>query len=368
MGIFKENIQKMKEYDPPQEGRYADNLLLLDFNERTLGPPQRIRTLLSEYAMSGPLNLYPEYNNSTSKLARYAVVDDDQVLATNGSDQAIKLISDGVIKRPGRKVIIPKPTFAMFEICAEIQSAKIEGPRYKEPDLSFPLNEVINKIDADTDLVWICNPNNPTGTITPQDEIKKVLEAASPNTAVAIDECYYEFSGHTSKDLVNKYPNLLITRSLSKFAGIPSVRIGYIISQKQNIEQLRKIRGPYDVNGFVRPVIDAFYYPDTLIENRSYIDQVMTKSKPLMERFFHENGIKFYPSGANFILVEPTYSAKEIAQFLDDRNIRVRLRPDPPNTLRVSIGTVNDTNIFIETFSEFLESQSGSRLAPSLKT
>ena len=162
---IRENIKKMKPYQPPLEGRASGGYLLLDFNEMTIEPSPKVKKALKEFVDSGRLQVYPEYGDLEAKIAKYAGNKPGQVMVTNGSDQGIDVIVRAFVK-DGDKVIIPFPSFAMYYQSAEIQGAEILKPIYR-PDLSFPLEEVLGLIEKSVNrskLLIIANPNNPTGT------------------------------------------------------------------------------------------------------------------------------------------------------------------------------------------------------------
>ena len=352
MSKFRENITKMSPYKPPLEGRASRGYLLLDFNEMTIEPSPKVKQALKEFVDSGRLQVYPEYGDLDSRVAQYAQVKPSQVMVTNGSDQGIDVIFRAFVEK-GDKVIIPTPSFAMFYQSAAIQGAEILEPSYKE-DLSFPIKEVLDLIDSETRLIVLCNPNNPTGTVISMENVSKILKKAQDNnTAVLHDEAYFEFSGITARDLIQDFDNLFITRTLAKQFGIAAVRPGYVISQEQNIKELLKIRGPYDVNMFAKVAIDAAL--DDVDYAMSYIKEIMEESKPKIEEFFKENNVKYWPGAANFLLVKPADSQKAI-EVLESEGILVRPRKGPniEGTVRVSIGTLKDTERFITAFSKVL--------------
>lgn len=349
---FRENILKMSAYKPPLEGRALIGYLLLDFNEMTIEPSPGVKEALKKFVDSGRLQVYPEYGDLDSKIAQYAAVKPSEVMVTNGSDQGIDVIFRAFVEK-GDKVIIPTPSFAMFYQSAGIQGAEILKPSYKE-DLSFPLKETLDLIDKDIKLVIICNPNNPTGTAVSKEDVLKILKKAKDNNAAVLhDEAYFEFSGITVKDLISDFDNLFITRTLSKQFGIASIRAGYVLSQEKNIKELLKIRGPYDVNMFAKTAIiaaleDADYA-------KRYIKEVMEKSKPKVENFFKKNKVKYWQGAANFLLVKPI-DQKKALEVLESEGILVRPREGPniEKTIRISIGTLKDTDKFIKAYSKVL--------------
>lgn len=353
MPKFRENIKKMSPYKPPLEGRATEGYLLLDFNEMTIEPGPKVKKALKEFVDSGRLQVYPEYGDFDSKIAKYAGVKQSQVMVTNGSDQGIDVIIRAFV-RDGDKVIIPTPSFAMNYQSAGVQGAEILKPSYHE-DLSFPIDEVLNLINEDVKLIIIANPNNPTGTAISQKDLLKIIEKAKEkDVAILHDEAYFEFSNITAKDFIDGFDNLFITRTFSKTFGLVSTRPSYVLSQEKNIKELLKIRGPYDVNMFAKVAICAALEDIEYVRN--YITEVMEKSKPKLEKFFKENNVKFWPSAANFLLIKPN-NQKRALEILQSQGILVRPRKGPniEDTIRVSIGILKDTDRFIKAYSKVLK-------------
>ncbi len=352
--IFRQPVMDMQPYSPPLEGR-SQGFSLLDFNERTTPPHALVLRDVREYATEGDFQKYPEYGDLDSVIAAYIGVKPTEVIITNGSDQGIDIIYRALVK-DGDKVIVPAPTFAMLEQSAHVQGATIISPRYEGDKLDFPFQEVIDAISSDIKLIVICNPNNPTGTGVSREESEAIIKkAADANVSVLVDEAYHEFSPElTVVDLIPQYSNLFVARSFSKTMGVSSLRAGAIVSQEQNIAELRKIRGPYDVNMPAAIAMRALRYPEVVEDIKAYVEEVMGVSKPMIEDFYIENGIKFFPSSAGFHLIE----APGLYDFLrtrDGQKILIRPRSDPPGTVRVSIGTREDTEKYIEAFGEYLK-------------
>lgn len=353
--MFRRPVKDMQPYSPPLEGR-SKGFLLLDFNERTIPPHPLVTRSIREYIESGKFQVYPEYGQVNDVVANYAKVGYDKTYITNGSDQAIDIIVRGIV-REGDKVILPVPTFAMLEQSAKVEGAEIISPRYTGEDLKFPYEAVMDRIQEDVKLVIVCNPNNPTGTVVDKEKSESIIKKAnSLNVPVLYDEAYHEFSPeNTVADLVSEYDNLFVTRSLSKIMGISSLRAGYVISQNQNIEELKKIRGPYDINMVAVAAIMALRHPEVVEDMQSYTKEVMGVLKPMLEDFYRANNIEFFPSGAGFHLIK----AEGLYDFLKSSDspypILVRPRSDPKGTVRVSIGTRDDTAKYMLAFTEYLK-------------
>ncbi len=355
MAKVKERIKKIGHYEPPLEGRSEKDYLLLDFNERTIPPSPKVKTALKKFIDSDRLQVYPEYGNLEEKIAQYAGVKEGQSMVTNGGDQGIDIVCRAHLDE-GDKVIIPSPAFNMHYQSAGIQGAEILEPRYKE-DGSFPLVQILELLEDDeVKLVILCNPNNPTGLAIPIEDVEKILEKAEEKEiAILHDEAYFEFAKITAKDLIEKYDNLYIVRTFAKAFGLVAARAGYLISQEKNIQELLKIRGPYDVNVFAKVGVLAAL--EDLKYAKDYIKEVMEVSKPKLEEFLREKRIIFLPSVANFLLLKMENPEKIITR-LKEKGILVRPKewPDGSLAVRVSIGTLKDTERLVGAFDEVLTS------------
>ena len=343
-----QNIQKVQPYCPPLENRQEYDGILLDFNEATVPISPKVQQALSEMVKINQFQLYPEYADFNRKLASYAGVKPSQIMVTNGSDQAIDIIFRTFTAK-NDTVVIPSPSFAMFYQCAEGVGNRIITPAY-QADLSFPTNEAMRSITSATKLLVICNPNNPTGTLVQLDEIEAIVKKALQNDAlVYVDEAYYEFSKVSAATLIDKYPNLIITRTFSKAFGLAALRVGYLIAQTALIEEMRKIRGPYDVNTLGLKAANAALDDRQAMEN--YTDEVMGKAKSRVEQFFTENDVKFYPSSANFILFKPK-NTEFVFSTLREKGVLTRPRngKNINQSIRVSIGTEKQMREFIEIY------------------
>ena len=347
--MIKGIIKKMSHYKPPLEGRASRDYLLLDFNERTTPPSPKVKEALMKFIESGRLQVYPEYGDLEERIAQYAGVKNGQAMVTNGGDQGIDIICRAHLSE-GDKVIVPYPEFAMHYQSAGIQGAEILEPKYKEEGV-LPLGEILELMDDEkVKLIIFSNPNNPTGISTSVEDVEKILEKAKEkDIALLHDEAYFEFSGITARDLVEKYDNLYIIRTFAKAFGLVSSRVGYVISQENNIQELLKIRGPYDVDMFAKTAVLAAL--DDIKYMEDYVKEVMEESKPKLEGFLKEKGVFFYPSRANYLLLKLP-NAEQTIEGLKSEGILVRPKksPDDKMCLRVSIGTVKDTAKFIEVF------------------
>lgn len=363
----------MQQYKPPLSGRSNFKGILLDFNECTIPVSSVVSNALKTFVDSAKLGIYPEYEQALKAVAYYAGVNQNQLLLTNGSDEAIDLVFRAFTSE-GDKVIIPAPSFVMFNQYAQSVGNVVLQPCYTENvgvpqgengfvvtkvtladsglKLQFPLDEVLQSIDKTVKLIVICNPNNPTGTLISLENIGKILDKAK-NSMVLVDEAYFEFSGLSAVSLLQKYKNLIITRTFSKAFALAGLRVGYLLSCEENISELQKIISPYSVNSMAACALVAALKDIPYM--KSYVSEVMQKSKPLVENFFRENGIKFFESSANFILFKPENPADLVAKMANAGFLlRPRSGPNIDGTVRVSLGTLSQMRAFIRAFQIYL--------------
>lgn len=343
MSIFKSHLDAMSAYVPPLEGRDPAQYTLLDFNERTVPVADHIREALSAFVDSGRLQMYPSYGDIAERIAEYAGVLDSQVMITNGSDHGIELVIRSACES-GDEIIIPAPSFAMYGQVAGVENLVIVEPQYSFED-GYPVEQVIASVTDKTRVVVVCNPNNPSGTLVPAEDIVRIARAA-PRAAILVDECYFEYSGVTVAAHLDECPNLVITRTFSKTWGLPSIRFGYILSAAENIQTLLNVRGPYDINQFaVVAVSAALEKPDL---SMAYVEEVMTQSKPMMEAFLNQHGLRFWPSAANYLWVFPE-DPLLWCETLEKSHILVRPKADLDGRqgVRITIGTREQTERLI---------------------
>lgn len=343
MSIFKKHIDAMSAYKPPLEGRDPNRYTLLDFNERTVEVPELVRDALKAFVDSGRIHMYPSYGDITDRIADYCGVPADQLMITNGSDHGIDLIIRSAC-RAGDEIIIPGPSFAMYGQCARVEELTIIEPLYNR-ETGYPVAEVLAAITDKTRVVVVSNPNNPCGTIVSPDDIERIALAA-PQAVILVDECYYEYSRVTVVDRVGRLPNIAVTRTFSKTWGLPSIRLGYVISHAENILALLNVRGPYDINQFAVAAANALLgSPESSLD---YVDEVMAVAKPMLEQFFRSRGIDFWPSAANYLWVFPG-NAEALEKVLEASGILVRPKYNSEQQLglRITVGTEKQTKDLI---------------------
>jgi histidinol-phosphate aminotransferase len=349
MPAVKPHIAALAAYMPPWSGLDRRHYLRLDLGECTQAPPQHVAQAVFQAVQEG-IQRYPDYNNFMPKLAEYSAVAASCVLPCNGSDQAISLIVRAFLSA-GDSVLMAQPGFPIFMQAAALQNAKVISVPYQAHDLAFPLEAFVAAISAEVNLIVLINPNNPTGTPMSLAQIETVLQHAG-DIPVIVDEAYYEFTHVTAVPLLARYPNLIITRTFSKAFAMAGLRLGYIIASPELIQEFAKIRPPFDVNSAALAAACAqLEHPSHW---QAYIHEVMHVSKPMVENFFHEYEVFFYPGAAHFMLVKPKDRDAMVAHLKRQGILVFPMRaPAIKDTFRMSVGTAEETRSFIEAWRFF---------------
>jgi len=326
-------VLDMAPYSPPSAGRAGK--LRLDFNENTVGCSPRVIDFLTRKLCEDQLSIYPEYTRVKPALAAFFKVSPDELLLTNGTDEAIQVLVNTYID-DGDEVIILRPSYAMYRFYAEVAGASIKEIDYIPGTLAFPLAQLLDSITSSTRAILISNPNNPTGTATGVSELKQIL-ARAPQAAVLIDEAYYEFCGITALPLIRDYPNLFVSRTFSKVYGMAAMRIGCLFSQAANVQYLHKAQSPYSVNMLAALAAEAAVQDPEFVAN--YVLEAL-RARELLRAGLEKLGIGQAASSANFILGYFGDRAIEVREALRDKAILVRDRSyEIPGGVRITAGT-----------------------------
>src|ERR1700686_2560455 len=328
-------ILDRRTYEAPAEGRWGK--IRLDFNENTTGCGEAALAALRR--LSGKeLAMYPEYEAPTKSLARHFGVKREELVLTNGGDDALRVFFDTFVE-PGSHILICEPTFPMYRYYAEIAGARVETLLYGS-EMEFPLDEFVLSLRRKPAVIFIANPNNPTGTLLPLEAIKKILLGAT-STAVVIDEAYAEFSGVTVLPWIRKYRNLFVTRTFSKAAGLAGLRLGAAMACRESLALLRRAMPPFPVN------IGALVAAEAAGQERSAIRNYVKQTRETREWFVAELkrlGVRTFSSAGNFILADFGSQGPPLFNKLAMQGILVRERSKDigEGFVRISIGTASE--------------------------
>jgi histidinol-phosphate aminotransferase len=325
-------ILERRTYEAPAEGR--EGKVRLDFNENTAGcSPAVLRALRQMSAQQ--LAMYPEYQKGTERLARYFGVRSQELLLTNGGDDALRVFFDAFVDA-GSRVLICEPTFPMYRYYAEIFGARVEALRYG-PEMEFPMAGVLAALKRNPRVLFIANPNNPTGTLLHVSAVEKILRAAK-RTVVVMDEAYADFSGTTLVPLIGKYPRLFVARTFSKAAGLAALRLGAVIGRADSLSYLRRAMPPFPVN--VAALVAAEAAARDRASIRGYVRKILRVRKSF-ERELGELNVRTFPSAGNFLLANFGPDGPRLFQRLEREGILLRERSKElgPGFVRITIGT-----------------------------
>ena len=352
--IPREEIINMQSYSAPLENRR--NLLRLDFNENTLGPSQKVYEAIKGIKLN-EISIYPEYNLLKKFLSNNYYesrkFDPEEIGLFNGADAAINAIFNSFGDRD-EIFLTTNPTFGYYSPCSEIQGMRKITSTYEGENFLFPIKRFKeNIIKYKPKLIFICNPNNPTGTVLSSQEIIK-LANLNKESLIIVDELYEKFNGDSLLPVIDfeKNKNIVIIQSLSKTAGLAGLRIGFAFGNKEIIQCFNKVTGPYDVNSFAVTAALA------ALNDKSYIDDYVSKVKKAREwikKKFESTSIRNNFNGGNYFLIWPNKSPKILTKEMREKGILIRdmkNKKDIENSIRVSIGTQDQMSLFWNTYKE----------------
>ncbi len=338
-------IQQMHEYHPPLAGREG---LRLDFNENTEGCSPRVLARIREIT-ADDLARYPERAPVEAIAAVHLGLVPEQVLLTNGVDEAIHLMCEAYLE-PQDEVIVVTPTFGMYEIFAEATGAKVVRVQCGE-DLQFPLRSVLGSITEATKLIAVASPNNPTGGVASREELMAIAKKAR-DAALLVDEAYFEFHGKTVMPDVGALPNLFVARTFSKVYGLAGLRLGILAGPQEQMPMVRRVSSPYSVNAIALLALPVALADGEYVAN--YAAQVRT-ARERLERELTRAGLRWWPSEANFVLMRIGEKHHEFVAAMRQRGILVRDRSSDPGCegcVRITVGTKEQTDRLLAALRE----------------
>jgi histidinol-phosphate aminotransferase len=343
---FRPSVERIRNYEAPEEGR--EGKLRLDFNENTIGCSPVVLRALRKITPE-QLAMYPEYEKSARRLADHFGVRPTEMLLTNGVDDALRLLMECFIE-PGNSVLVAEPTFSMYRFFSQVAGARIISVRY-DAAMKFPVAETVAELKRAPHILFIANPNNPTGTLLDQSSLARLLDAAG-RTLVLVDEAYFEFSGVTVLPWIRRRPNLIVSRTFSKAAGLAALRLGALFARSDLIAAMRRAFTPYPVNSVALTAAEAALSDPKFL--RSYVKEVR-ESRFQLARGLERLGARVFPSGANFVLADFGSGGTRLAKRLARRGILVRDRATEfgrDGFVRITAGTVSQTRRLLNAIEE----------------
>ena len=344
----------------PYEAREPHVAVNLAANENPRNlPPDVVATIASRLG-DFQFNRYPDPMATSLRemIAQANGLDAGNVLVGNGGDELIfdLLLAWG---GPGRTLLNMPPTFAMYEIDAQVTgTAVVAVPRQAE-DFAVDEVAVLERVArGDIDLVFVSHPNNPTGNLQPETFLIDLLNAS--DALVLVDEAYFEFSRHTMRPHMERHRNLVILRTFSKAFSLAGMRVGYLLAHEDVVTELTKVRQPYSVDRFSQWVAGLVFRERVVFE--AQIREIIRQRERVEQGLSRLPGVTVFPSEANFVLFRVEHGAAVWRDLLHNHDVLVRdlsRAPGLEDCLRVSIGSEGENARFLEAMEEISKARRG---------
>jgi histidinol-phosphate aminotransferase len=337
--------------------------LRLHYNENTAGASPAVLAAIGTLSRAA-IGEYPEVDRITERVARWLGVGAGQALVTNGLDEGIQIVAQSGAWHGGNppsspaahvrsEIVIVEPAFEVYEFVARAAGA-IAVHLPPEPGFRFPLDRLLRAITAETRVIYLTDPNNPTGLGIPAGAVERILTAA-PEALVLVDEAYADFSGRTYiGPLLRDYPNLVVGRTFAKAHGLAALRIGALVAHPDTIRALRFMQLPFSVN------VAAMIALEAALEDPAYLAWYVAESaasRALIYDFCRRHGVEYWPSDANFVLIRVGADAAALTDALRARGILVRDKSSSPGCagcIRLTAGVAADTRTALSAMEEIL--------------
>jgi len=327
-------------------GLKSEQVIRLDTNTSPFAPLDELR-LLSKAAPKLQVNQYPDttYLGIRKGLSAYCGIGVDRFVVTNGADEGLDIIGKTLLDN-GDEVVVPIPTYAMFRVVSEVMGARVRYVRRSPIDFSVGADDVLGAVGARTKLIFLCNPNSPTGNPMPLPEVEKVAKEAK--VGVAVDEAYYEFWGKTAAGLTEKYDNLVVCRTFSKAFSMAGVRVGYLVAHGKTVDLLNVVRPPNSLSVISITLAEAALR--NLVEMRRNVRKIVTERDRVFKALRKFGSVTPFPTETNFVLFKVDGGApraRRLHSALMKRGFVLRSYSEASgigDCLRLTVGTevVND--------------------------
>ncbi|HEV7989958.1 MAG TPA: histidinol-phosphate transaminase [Candidatus Binataceae bacterium] len=331
--MFRKAIHKMAPYVPGEQPRPGQRLVKLNTNENPYPPSPRVIKAVANAALGQALRLYPapQADAFIAAAARRYGFAERMIVAGNGSDELLAMLFRATLG-PGDRVAWATPTYSLYDTLAAVQEARVIAPPFG-PDFELPLEALAR---ARARLTIVCNPNSPSGTLTPRRTLARLARLLD-GRLLAIDEAYVDFAENNALDLVQRLPNVLVLRSLSKSYSLAGMRLGLCFAHPEIIEQLGKVKDSYNLSRLAIAAGAA-----ALDDNAWMLRNVerIKRTRAAATRRLLKMGFAVPPSSANFVLARmPGRDLGPMAAGLRKRDVLVRHFRAWPDAIRISIGT-----------------------------
>ena len=340
--------------EPPDEvaqriGIPPERIVKLDANENPYGPSPKVAEALAK-AQTYHVYPDPEQRKVRAALGRYVGFGPEWVMAGAGSDELLNMMIRMFVP-PGESILDFPPSFNYYPFLVALQGGSVINLPRREDDYAIDIAAALEEIKG-ARLTLVASPNNPTGTLLPNEDVETLARTGRP---LIIDEAYAEFAGESCVELVRQYPNLIVMRTLSKWAGLAGLRIGYMVAHPSLIDVVLRLKDPYNVNAAAEVAVLATM--DDLPDLQAKIEAIGAEKQRLEVELTKLPGFEVSPSRANFLLCKLTdVSARDVHARLLKRGILVRYSDTPllQSRLRISAGRPEQTDVLLEALREVL--------------
>ena len=326
----------------------------LNQNECPFDVPDDLKREIMDEALASNWGRYPGFVPLETRTAvgeRHGL-GPEHILIGNGSNELIQAIFQAAVGQ-GDRVVLPAPTFTLYALMGRIAGAGLRTVHLNR-DLTFDIDQLVEEsAHPAVRLVVLCSPNNPTGSMIRPEEVAAI--ASATGGLVVVDEAYYEFGGVSCVELLDRHPNLVITRTFSKALGAAGLRLGYLAADPALAREIEKVKLPYNVNTISLLAARKLIGQETLIEERASL--IRTERQRVFQGLQDLPGIRPWPSHANFVLFEAERPVSEIFQGLIDRGVLIRdvsRYPMLEQGMRVTIGLPEENDAFLDALREVL--------------
>lgn len=358
--LYKKELKNLKAYVPGKpieavkEEFGLEKIIKLASNENPLGPsPKAVQAIKDE---ADKVNIYPDTNATELKkiICEKFGVKKEEIILGNGGEEILKLIGMTIINE-GDEAIMADPSFALYDIAvSHMGGVPVKIPLTK--DFKHDFKKFVDAINEKTKIIFVCNPNNPTGNIMTKEEVEYLVDNTPEDVFILLDEAYFEFAIKNEDypnglDILRKRKNTIVLRTLSKVAGIAGVRIGYAFSNAEMVKEVSKAKGVFNVNRIAQAAAVASFKDEDHIDKTVELNY---KSLKMMTDFFDKHGKNYAIPNANFLFVDIEMDSRVVFDKLQRKGIIIRpgYLWNHDNFIRISTGTVEQTQAIIDALEE----------------
>ena len=332
----------------------VNEVIKMASNENALGPSPKALEAIKKAATD--VNLYPDGNAYylKQKLAQKLGVSIDEIIVGNGTDEIIRIITETFLN-PGEEVVVAWPGFVIYSIATQVMAGALRRTPLK--NYTHDLEAMLKAVTGKTKLIFIANPNNPTGTMVDKNEVESFMEKVPNDVIVVFDEAYYEYADKNfpkTLQYMKEGRNVIILRTFSKIYGLAGLRVGYAVAKKEILVEMNRIRQPFNVNRIAQSAAIA------ALDDTEHVRKSIAMNEEGKEFLYGELdslGLEYVPTVANFILVNIEKDGRKVYEQLLKEGVIVRPvdNYDLPNFIRVTICKPSENKKFIKSLKNVLE-------------